>query len=143
MLQGLERFDLPDLQVNISWALTNVACGTQEDTHRLVEEGGTEALLRVMVSGTNEAKDQAIWALGNIAADCLNCRQMLQVRYDLLFTNAIVNCTPICLEILVAEYLFCGHAIGIARAAERTAGTPERISVAIADRRLVSWQHAA
>ncbi|KAL7072703.1 hypothetical protein ACQ4LE_007683 [Meloidogyne hapla] len=67
-----------ELQLNASWALTNLACGSRQETHRIIASGGIDALVHVASTTVGEVRDQAIWALGNLAADCASCRQ--QVR---------------------------------------------------------------
>jgi hypothetical protein len=64
-----------ELQLNASWALTNLACGSRQETHRIIATGGVEALMQLASSATGEVRDQAIWALGNLAADCALCRE--------------------------------------------------------------------
>jgi len=82
-LHPLQIFELIDclrrpsseLQLNASWALTNLACGSRQETHRIVASGGVDALIQLASSSGGEVRDQAIWALGNLAADCSVCRE--------------------------------------------------------------------
>lgn len=67
-----------ELQLNASWALTNLACGSRQETHRIIASGGVQALMQLASTASGEVRDQAIWALGNLAADCAVCRE--QVR---------------------------------------------------------------
>lgn len=67
-----------ELQLNASWALTNLACGSRQETHRIIANGGVPALMQLASSAAGEVRDQAVWALGNLAADCSVCRE--QVR---------------------------------------------------------------
>jgi importin subunit alpha-6/7 len=55
-----------------------LACGSRQETHRIISSGGIDALVHVASTTVGEVRDQAIWALGNLAADCASCRQ--QVR---------------------------------------------------------------
>ncbi|KAL3101137.1 hypothetical protein niasHS_001597 [Heterodera schachtii] len=80
-----------ELQLNASWALTNLACGSRQETHRIIASGGVSALMRLLVSsGVSEVRNQAVWALGNLAADCSVCREqvrstgLLQLLVDML-----------------------------------------------------------
>nr|CAD2174983.1 unnamed protein product [Meloidogyne enterolobii] len=77
-----------ELQLNASWALTNLACGSRQETHRIIASGGIDALVHVASTTVGEIRDQAIWALGNLAADCASCRQ--QVRASGLLALLIV-----------------------------------------------------
>jgi len=82
LIACLNRPSNQEIQLNSAWALTNLACGTQEDTHFIVESGGITALFTKARGAHGEVRDQAIWALGNIAADCRNCEFFLMVYYD-------------------------------------------------------------
>uniref|UniRef100_A0A915DE78 Importin subunit alpha n=1 Tax=Ditylenchus dipsaci TaxID=166011 RepID=A0A915DE78_9BILA len=68
---------ITEVQLNASWALTNLACGSRQITHRIVQLGGITALKSLAEKSTGEIRDQAVWALGNLAADCQRCRQSL------------------------------------------------------------------
>uniref|UniRef100_A0A183BJJ3 Importin subunit alpha n=1 Tax=Globodera pallida TaxID=36090 RepID=A0A183BJJ3_GLOPA len=68
-----------ELQLNAAWALTNLACGSRQETHRIIASGGVSALMRLLAASVvSEVRNQAVWALGNLAADCSVCRE--QVR---------------------------------------------------------------
>uniref|UniRef100_A0A914UW57 Importin subunit alpha n=1 Tax=Plectus sambesii TaxID=2011161 RepID=A0A914UW57_9BILA len=75
----LYRSTMPDLQLDAAWAITNIACGSQSETHQVVHHGGISALLLVaQTSPDAELCSQAIWGLGNIAADCFRCKALLR-----------------------------------------------------------------
>jgi hypothetical protein len=79
LIDCLQRKSIPALQLDAAWALTNIACGSQFDTHLLLEHGIISALQRVLATGQHrELRDQAIWTFGNIAADCIACRDVLR-----------------------------------------------------------------
>lgn len=67
-----------ELQLNAAWALTNLACGSRPETHRIIANGGVETLMQLASSMIGEVRDQAIWALGNLAADCSLCRERVR-----------------------------------------------------------------
>uniref|UniRef100_A0A915CW45 Uncharacterized protein n=1 Tax=Ditylenchus dipsaci TaxID=166011 RepID=A0A915CW45_9BILA len=54
------------------------ACGSRQITHRIVQLGGITALKSLAEKSTGEIRDQAVWALGNLAADCQRCRQSVR-----------------------------------------------------------------
>jgi len=58
-----------ELQYEAIWALTNIACGTTENVRSLVDAGAVPVLVRMLTSENSRTRDQAIWALGNIAGD--------------------------------------------------------------------------
>ncbi|GMH42429.1 hypothetical protein BSKO_10348 [Bryopsis sp. KO-2023] len=66
---ALRADDFPQLQVEAAWALTNVSAGTTEETSVVVDNGGMSVLVELMNSKKSDLKEQAIWAVGNIAAE--------------------------------------------------------------------------
>jgi len=73
----LQRHDNPQLQFEAAWALTNVASGTSEHTNCVVEHGAVPVFVSLVLSPSDEVKEQAIWALGNIAGDSPRLRDVV------------------------------------------------------------------
>jgi len=73
-----------EYQLEAAWTLTNVVSGTSVQTAAMVELGGVEALLSVLDSPVAlahcELCEQCLWALGNIAGDCVGLRDHLLRR---------------------------------------------------------------
>ena len=67
----------PDLQFESSWALTNIASGKSEDTAAVVELGALPVFLNHLILPDPRVREQAIWALGNIAGDCADFRDSI------------------------------------------------------------------
>ncbi|CAD6216609.1 unnamed protein product [Miscanthus lutarioriparius] len=71
----LSRHGLPQLQMEAAWVLTNIAAS--DYTLLVAECGAVPRLVELLGSPNANIRHQAIWCLGNIAADMASCRDIL------------------------------------------------------------------
>jgi len=76
-VQFLRQDNLPRLQFEAAWALTNIASGTSSDTHFVVDNGAVPFFVYLLKSPNDDVREQAVWALGNIAGDSCALRDMV------------------------------------------------------------------
>lgn len=76
-IQYLLREDLPKLQFEAAWCLTNVASGSYEHVQVLIGKGTIESFVKLLDSPHLEVKEQAIWGLGNMAGEGPRIRDLV------------------------------------------------------------------
>eukprot|EP00933_Yihiella_yeosuensis_P045588 TRINITY_DN40995_c0_g1_i1.p1 TRINITY_DN40995_c0_g1~~TRINITY_DN40995_c0_g1_i1.p1 ORF type:complete len:528 (-),score=138.13 TRINITY_DN40995_c0_g1_i1:101-1492(-) len=73
----LKEVQRPDLQFEAAWVLTNIASGNADQTRVVVEHGALPIFVQLLQSPNDDVREQAVWALGNIAGDSPNFRDLV------------------------------------------------------------------
>ncbi|GJY66104.1 importin subunit alpha-2-like protein [Tanacetum coccineum] len=68
-VEFLMRDDFPELQLQAVGALINITTGTSEIIKGVVDNGAVPSLVKLLDSPSDDMREEAIWVLGNIAAD--------------------------------------------------------------------------
>ncbi|XP_021686766.2 importin subunit alpha-4 [Hevea brasiliensis] len=76
-VEFLDRHDLPQLQFEAAWALTNIVSGTSEHTRVVIDHGALPKFVQLLGSANDDVREQAVWALGNVAGDSPSCRDLV------------------------------------------------------------------
>ena len=76
-VEFLQRDQEPKLQFEATWALTNIASGTSEHVRSVINGGAVPLFCKLLLSPSDDVREQAVWALGNIAGDSPTYRDVV------------------------------------------------------------------
>ncbi|KAI5168486.1 hypothetical protein PAEPH01_0174 [Pancytospora epiphaga] len=64
-------------RIEAAWIITNIASGTNEQTMYLTQQGVIPELVSMLDEEDDAVTDQSVWALGNMAGDCEDIRDII------------------------------------------------------------------
>lgn len=77
IIECLSVSEHSQLQYEALWCLTNIASGTHANTEYLINLNVIQIFLNLLGSDNPKIKEQACWAIGNIAGDCSEFRDIV------------------------------------------------------------------
>ncbi len=77
LIELMQDSDRSALQFEAAWALTNIVSGTSDHARVVIEGGAVPIFCRLLSSPNEDVREQAVWALGNIAGDSPTCRDLV------------------------------------------------------------------
>ncbi|XP_072997212.1 importin subunit alpha-4-like isoform X1 [Typha latifolia] len=76
-VEFLSRHELPQLQFEAACILSDISSGTSEHTQLVTKCDAIPKLVDLLSSPHHDVREQAVWALGNVAGDSESCRELV------------------------------------------------------------------
>jgi hypothetical protein len=70
----------PQLQYEACWIVTNIASGSNLQCQSVVDKGCIDLFLQLLYENRPFLNEQALWGLGNLAADCSQFRDDILMK---------------------------------------------------------------
>ena len=70
----------PQLQYMGCWIITSITCGSKVQCEAVLVKDGLDAIFQLLYESGGEVLEQALMAVGNIAADCNQCRDTVIMK---------------------------------------------------------------
>ncbi|CAO1406197.1 unnamed protein product [Diamesa hyperborea] len=77
LVEYLDVFVSPAIQMEAAWALTNICSGSSEQSMYIIKEGAVGKFVNLLKFPNADVSDQCVWALGNIAGDGFESRDII------------------------------------------------------------------
>ncbi|CAO1376918.1 unnamed protein product [Diamesa serratosioi] len=77
LIEYLDDSVSADIQMEAAWALTNMCSGNSVQALYIIKEGAVGKLVNLLKSPNADVSDQCVWALGNIAGDGFESRDII------------------------------------------------------------------
>ncbi|KAL2464577.1 Importin subunit alpha [Forsythia ovata] len=73
----LMREEFPQLQFESAWAIAIIAFGKSKNIKMLIDHGAVPTFVKLVDSSSDDVREQAVWALGNVAGDSPKYRDLV------------------------------------------------------------------